>query len=156
MRSSPALGAGRSSFDSPAESPGFLLWRATLAWQRAVDEALRSFGLTHARFALLATLWWWGTVRDDRPTQRALGAAAGLDAMTASQVARALERRHLLVRIQDPRDSRALQLSITSDGRRLAARAVRAVESVDDSFFAPAGGSPGLVAALRVLAGVEP
>ena len=35
------------------ESPGFLLWRTALRWQRLVTSALRRFNLTHVQFVLL-------------------------------------------------------------------------------------------------------
>jgi len=148
--------SGGESFESPGERPGNLLWRAALAWQRAVAEALEPFGLTHARFVLLAVLSWWGTTRDERPSQRALGQACGMDAMMASQVARALERRELLVRTPDPRDARTLRLSLTPYGRRHAARAIRAVEAADEIFFASIENQATFVAALRALARLEP
>jgi MarR family transcriptional regulator, organic hydroperoxide resistance regulator len=34
----------------PADSPGLLLWRATLEWQRRIFAALKPVGLTHVQF----------------------------------------------------------------------------------------------------------
>jgi hypothetical protein len=39
-----------------AGSPGLLLWRATLRWQRRIVAALKPLGLTHVQFVLLASL----------------------------------------------------------------------------------------------------
>jgi hypothetical protein len=39
------------------ESPGFLLWRTALRWQRLVTSALRPFNLTHVQFVLLSGTW---------------------------------------------------------------------------------------------------
>jgi len=36
------------------ERPGFLLWHATLRWQRVVSAVLGGVDLTHAQFVLLA------------------------------------------------------------------------------------------------------
>ena len=44
--------------EGPATSPGFLLWRLTLCWQRAITSALAPVGLTHVQFVLLACTWW--------------------------------------------------------------------------------------------------
>ncbi len=78
---------GRSAWDSP----GFLLWHATLRWQRAVAAALRPLGLTHVQFVLLAGGWWLS--QGDRwPSQRELADHAGTDRMMTSQVVRTLER----------------------------------------------------------------
>jgi DNA-binding MarR family transcriptional regulator len=141
-----------AQLDSPAESPGYLLWRATLDWQRRVNEALLDFGLTHTRFALLATLWWFASGDDGPPTQREAGEAAGLDPMLTSQVARALEKHGLITRTPDERDARALRLWITPRGRRHAARAVKAVEGAEAAFFASLAGGAALADALGALA----
>lgn len=42
----------------PQDSPGFLLWRSTLRWQRTIIAALRPLELTHVQFVLLASTWW--------------------------------------------------------------------------------------------------
>ena len=42
----------------PEESLGFLLWRATLRWQRGVAAVLTPLDLTHVQFVLLASTWW--------------------------------------------------------------------------------------------------
>ena len=41
----------------PAESPGFLLWKISNAWQRRLRVALQPYELTHSQFVLLATGW---------------------------------------------------------------------------------------------------
>jgi DNA-binding MarR family transcriptional regulator len=135
----------------PPVSPGFLLWHATLRWQRLIAAALKPLGLTHVQFVLLAVLWWFATVAGELPSQRALADRAGTDPMMTSQVVRALERKGLLVRRRDPADSRAFQLDLTDAGKTLALKAIAVVESVDRDFFAAAPAA--LVPALVALAG---
>ncbi len=139
-----------SEFASPWSSPGFLLWHATLRWQREVQGALRPLDLTHVQFVLLAATWWLGS-QGERPSQRQLAGHAGTDVMMTSQVVRALESKGLLLRDADPDDARAYLLSVTSKGRNLAERAVSTVEGVDRAFFAPAWGDSRLIDLLRVL-----
>lgn len=136
------------------ESPGFLLWHATLRWQRAMAEALEPHGITHVQFVLLASLWWLGE-HGGPPRQRDLAGHAGTDPMMTSQVVRALEAKGLLVREADPDDGRAWRLRTTAAGSRLARRAVAAVEDADAAYFAqvPAGARAGLTTALRALGG---
>ena len=55
----------------PWDSPGFLLWHATLRWQRTMAEALEPLGLTHVQFVLLASTWWL-CEHDGPPRQRDL------------------------------------------------------------------------------------
>jgi DNA-binding MarR family transcriptional regulator len=116
------------------DSPGFLLWHATLRWQRAMAEALAPFDLTHAQFVLLASTWWLDE-HGGPPRQRDLADHAGTDPMMTSQVVRTLERKGLLVRDVDPDDRRAWRLRPTPDGAALAARAIRAVEDADTAYF---------------------
>ena len=56
---------------SPAESPGFLLWHATLRWQRDIAQGLGPLGLTHVQFVLLACTRWL-TQQGRHPSQIAL------------------------------------------------------------------------------------
>jgi DNA-binding MarR family transcriptional regulator len=136
------------------DSPGFLLWHATLRWQRAMAEALEPYGVTHVQFVLLASLWWLGE-HDGPPRQRDLAEHAGTDPMMTSQVVRALESKGLLVREADPDDGRAWRLRTTPAGTRLARRAVAAVEEADTAYFdqLPERSRAGMSAALRALGG---
>jgi DNA-binding MarR family transcriptional regulator len=135
----------------PGSSPGFMLWRVTLRWQRRMTATLRPFGLTHVQFVLLASLWWLSEVRHEAPSQRGLAEFAGTDAMMTSQVIRALEARALIDRAADPDDSRARRLTVTPQGAELARTTIAAVEAADREFFATAG-DPGRV--LEILRGL--
>jgi DNA-binding MarR family transcriptional regulator len=139
----------------PPISLGFLLWHATLRWQRSIVAALRPLDLTHVQFVLLAVLWWFQTVLGERPSQRALADQAGTDPMMTSQVVRALEHKGLVVRRPDPDDSRALQLELTASGKRLAVDAIAVVEAVDEDFFAGAPDHGRLRGTLVALASLE-
>ncbi|HEY2055671.1 MAG TPA: MarR family winged helix-turn-helix transcriptional regulator [Solirubrobacterales bacterium] len=119
----------------PGESPGFLLWRATLRWQRSVGAALAPFELTHVQFVLLACAWWLNE-QGQRPNQSAVARQAGTDVKMTSQVLRALERRGLLERRPDGADARARVIVATRKGKALAPKAIAAVEAVDAEFFA--------------------
>jgi DNA-binding MarR family transcriptional regulator len=119
----------------PNDSPGFLLWHATLRWQRGIAQALAPLNLTHVQFVLLACTWWLNE-RGERPSQAAVAAQAGTDIKMTSQVLRNLERKGLLEREVDTADSRARRLRVTRRGARLAPRAIAIVERVDSDFFA--------------------
>jgi DNA-binding MarR family transcriptional regulator len=119
----------------PNDSPGFLLWHATLRWQRGVAQALAPLDLTHVQFVLLACTWWLNE-QGERPSQVALAAQAGTDIKMTSQVLRSLERKGLVEREVDSADARARRLRVTRQGARLAPRAIAIVEQVDSHFFA--------------------
>jgi DNA-binding MarR family transcriptional regulator len=137
----------------PGDSPGYLLWHATLRWQREVAAALTPFGLTHVQFVLLASVWWLNG-QGELPNQLAVAAHAGTDVKMTSQVLRTLERNGLVARSVDPADSRARLLTVTARGAELAPRAVTAVEQVDAEFFRPVPGDEAL-GLLRRLVGQE-
>ena len=118
----------------PSESPGFLLWHATLQWQRGVTAALAPLELTHVQFVLLACAWWLNG-QGEQPTQVRLAEQAGTDVKMTSQVLRTLEQKGLIERDVDPHDTRARRLRATRRGRQLAPRAIDAVEAVDAEFF---------------------
>lgn len=138
----------------PQDSPGFLLWRATLRWQRTIAAALQPVGLTHVQFVLLASVWWLSDQASSTrhlPSQRAVAAHADTDVMMTSQVLRSLERRGLLTRAADPTDARVKRLTVTQDGRLLAEQAVILVEEADASFFDHVQPSTPLLDLLRQL-----
>jgi DNA-binding MarR family transcriptional regulator len=134
----------------PADSPGFLLWHATLRWQRTIAAALAPLELTHVQFVLLASTWWLNR-GGQHPNQVGVAAHAGTDVKMTSQVLRSLERKRLIARDVDPRDTRSRLVRVTADGEALAPRAVAAVEDVDAAFFAPVPSAAAL-RLLRVLA----
>ena len=119
----------------PNDSPGFLLWHATLRWQRGVAQALAPLDLTHVQFVLLACAWWLNE-HGDPPNQVALAAQAGTDVKMTSQVLRTLERKGLIERKIDPADTRARRVRVTKSGAAVAPRAIAVVEEVDARFFA--------------------
>jgi DNA-binding MarR family transcriptional regulator len=121
---------------SPGESPGFLLWHATLRWQRGIAAALGPLGLTHVQFVLLACTWWLNE-QGEHPNQLTVARQAGTDVKMTSQVLRTLEDKGLLTRETDPADTRAKRLRVTAAGAELAPRAIEAVEGVDAEFFGP-------------------
>lgn len=121
----------------PAESPGFLLWKVSNAWQRRQRAALQPLGLTHSQFVLLATATWFGA--SETLTQARLAELAGVDVMTTSQVVRALEAAALMERREHPEDPRAKSIRVTARGREQAQKAIVVVEKTDADFFATLG-----------------
>ena len=119
---------------TPDTSPGFLLWHATLRWQREMAAALKPLALTHVQFVLLASDWWMAT-HGEPPNQQSLAHQAGVDVKMASQVIRTLERNGLVRRTIDPSDTRARRIEPTPRGAEVAQASIEAVESADRRFF---------------------
>ena len=123
-------------------SPGFLVWRLSTKWRVAVDRAVAPLGLTHAQYALVASLY--GMQRHgERPSQRRLADHTGLEPLYVSKLARALETAGLLERTRDPRDPRAVQLALTEQGLERTRQAIDVVQGLLEQLLAPLGGLDG-------------
>ncbi|MCH9634689.1 MAG: putative HTH-type transcriptional regulator [Chlamydiae bacterium] len=122
-----------SIHDTPDRSPGFLLWHVSTAWRGSIEEMLKSMGLTHPQFVILATLGWL-TRKGDRVTQALIGKMAGLDPNTVSQIIRGLEQKELIMR-EKSSDGRAKNPSLTAKGSNILKKAMPAVETKDAEFF---------------------
>ncbi|MEZ0447664.1 MarR family winged helix-turn-helix transcriptional regulator [Cellulomonas sp. ICMP 17802] len=129
----------------PAQSPGFLLWHATLRWQREMTATLAPLGLTHVQFVLLACAWWLES-HEGAANQAGVAAQAGTDPKMTSDVVARLEAKGLVRREASPDDARAKVVRVTEAGAELARQAIEAVEATDASFFA--GVDTGVLAAL--------
>ncbi|GHG20355.1 MarR family winged helix-turn-helix transcriptional regulator [Streptomyces filamentosus] len=124
---------------SPGPTPGFLVWRLANKWRVAVDRAVAPLGLTHAQYSLVASLH--GMQRGgERPSQRRLADHTGMEALYVSKLARALEAAGLVERTRDPRDPRAVQLSLTEEGQAVTRRAVDVVQDLLQQLLEPLGG----------------
>lgn len=145
--------SGPGHLENP--TTGYLLWRLSTKWRAAVDRTVAPLGLTHAQYALLASLY--GLSRTGaRPSQRELADFSGLEPMFVSKLARALERGGLLERTGNPADPRAVQLALTDRGVDVVVQAIARVAALHNELLAPLGG-PGssphrqLVDALQTL-----
>ncbi|WP_210587063.1 MarR family winged helix-turn-helix transcriptional regulator [Streptomyces sp. GESEQ-35] len=124
---------------SEGATPGFLVWRLSTKWRVAVDRAVTPLGLTHAQYALVASLY--GMQRSGlRPSQRRLADHTGLEPLYVSKLARTLETAGLLERMRDPHDPRAVQLALTDQGREVTQRAIKVVHGLLQQLLEPLGG----------------
>ena len=108
--------------------------RAARALARHFDHALRPLGLTNGQFSLMMSL--------NRPAAPTIGAVASLLAMdrtTLTAALKPLQRRGLVKISSDHNDQRARLLALTSQGRKLLARAVPAWTSTHAAVEARLG-----------------
>jgi DNA-binding MarR family transcriptional regulator len=133
------------------DSPGFVLWHATLRWQAAMRASLEPHGLTHVQFVLLASIGWLAGAGAP-PTQREVADHAGADIAMTSQVVRSLEAKGLVTRERAPGDARSWRLALTDEGGERLAGAVASVEAADREFFDAAPDPAAMPAILRALA----
>jgi MarR family transcriptional regulator, organic hydroperoxide resistance regulator len=111
-----------------------------MKWCAAVDRAVEPLGLTHAQYAVVATLLDMQRT-GEFPSQRELADKAGLEPIYISKLARALERGGMISRSSHPRDTRAVQLTLTDRGEEIARRAVTVVDELQERLAAPLGGT---------------
>ncbi|MEU9634132.1 MarR family winged helix-turn-helix transcriptional regulator [Streptomyces tendae] len=124
---------------STGPTPGYLVWRLANKWRVAVDRALAPLGLTHAQYALVASLH--GMQRGgERPSQRRLADHTGLEALYVSKLARTLDSAGLIERTRDPRDPRAVQLALTEEGQTVTRQAIVVVQELLEQLLEPLGG----------------
>lgn len=130
----PRFNFGRAgAFNAPEESPGFLLWRASTLWRRAIEATLKPLHLTHPQFVILATVAWM-TRGGDKTSQAEIGKQAGLDPNTTSQILRSLQIKGLIQR-SPGRDERSKHPLMTEAGSKLLTLTLPAVEKADAHFF---------------------
>jgi DNA-binding MarR family transcriptional regulator len=127
---------------------GHLVWLLSTKWRTAVDSAVAPFGLTHAKYVVLATLRdvtarGADPSRPSRPSQRELADFAGLDPVYVSKLAGGLERDGLIERRADPRDTRIARLALTPRGVSVIDDAVAVVRPLMHELTEPLGGSDG-------------
>lgn len=122
-----------SVHEGPKQSPGFLLWHISTSWRSSIEAVLKTFGLTHPQFVVLATTGWL-TRNGDFVSQVAIGRMAGLDPNTNSQILKGLEQKSLIKRGPSS-DGRAKNVSLTIKGAEILNQALPAVEKADAKFF---------------------
>lgn len=121
-------------FDTPSQSPGFLLWKVNNYWQREIKIILLEFDLTHGQFVVLANTFYMG-FENDNVTQMDIANQVGIDKMLISNIIKALLKKELVTRKEHETDTRAKTIKTTKAGKALLKMAVKSVEDFDTSFF---------------------
>ncbi len=125
-------------FQSPNESPGYLLGQMTLLWQRKQKKVLDPLNLTHTQFVLLAALGWLSR-ENDNVTQVDIANQGNADRMMVSKVLRTLEAKKFISRQEHQTDTRAKVIKLTDEGAHVLQEALTAVEHADIDFFSVLG-----------------
>ncbi len=143
-------------FDTPEDSPGYMLWQTTMIWQRLIKKALEPYQITHAQFVIMATILWRHK-QNKTVTQVDIIEMTNLDKMTVSKSLRLLESKNLVKRWEHHTDTRAKMMVLSFDGEILVNTIVQKVEAVDAKFFGklPKGQVAGLIRAMQDLTSSE-
>lgn len=112
---------------APAMTAATSVMRAQQIVLGAVDDALRPFELTFARYEALIMLTF--TKRGEMPLSK-MGPRLMIHPTSVTNIVDRLEDAGLLERTPHPTDRRITLARITPEGRELAARATRAVNKI--------------------------
>ena len=121
-------------FDTPKESPGFLLWQTTISWQRLIKKSLEPHGISHAQFVIIAILLWLQGQEKDA-TQTDIINMSKLDKMTVSKSLKKLAHTGLVIRHENKEDTRSKLVFLTPSGKHLTQKLVPIIEGIDAEFF---------------------
>lgn len=123
-------------FKSPEDSPGYLLGKLTMLWQRKLKRVLDPLDLTQTQFVLLAALGWLSK-KSNAVTQIDIANQSNADRMMVSKVLRTLEEKGFLTRQEHETDTRAKTIRLTKSGESVLQKAIIEVENADLDFFSP-------------------
>lgn len=121
-------------FDSPEDSPGYLLGQLTMLWQRKLKKVLDPLNLTQTQFVLLAALGWLSKTKQV-VTQIDIAKQSNSDRMMVSKVLRTLLDKGLITRHEHITDTRAKVIRLTEHGETVLQQALIEVENADKDFF---------------------
>lgn len=124
-------------FDTPEDSPGFLLWQTTMIWQRQIKKALEQYNVSHAQFVIIATLMCFEAHGYDT-TQILIVNQTKLNKMTVSKSLKKLVQMGFVNHIEHEVDTRAKSVSLTKKGKDMVRTLVPIVEGIDSTFFGKA------------------
>jgi MarR family transcriptional regulator, organic hydroperoxide resistance regulator len=117
---------------------GYLLITSAHAWRTSLGHRLGPLGLTPAQFFVLMAVHRRTRTGQPALSQRQIAQKTGMDVNVVSQVIRALERRGILERGPHPSDSRALTVTLSPSGSKLAIASSAIARRLNDEFFADA------------------
>ena len=120
-------------FNSPEQSPGFLLWQLYTMWSRKINQTLKKFNLTHVQFVIMANIKWL-TQSKKLVSQIEIAKLSRVDPVVVSNVLKNLESKRLIKR-KLSQDTRFKDVKLTSSGLDLLKLTLSAVENFDKTFF---------------------
>lgn len=123
------------SYETPDESPGFLLWQTTVMWQRLIKKELDQHNVAHSHFVIMASLLWFEENQQES-TQISIIRSSKLDKMTVSKALKKMTIQGYVKRGESEKDPRAKWVKLTVKGKKLISSLIPLVEALDEKFFA--------------------
>ncbi len=113
---------------------GFYVWKSANAWQRHIKNALKKHDLTHVQFMLLSGIQTLEEA-EEKITQVRLANFVDANIMMTSKVLRTLAEKQLILRKNNPSDTRAKIIVLTKNGNKLLNKANKTVAKSERKFF---------------------
>ena len=120
--------------DKPEDSTGYLLWQTSNLRQRKINVAFSDIDLTYPQFVILAGIHW---LKQDNKivNQVLLIKFTKMDKSVVSSILKLLERKEIVLRKTDPKDTRAKTLDLSKIGIAKLKKAMKIITRVDSKFF---------------------
>lgn len=115
---------------------GFLLWKLNNYWQREFKKNFAELDLTHSQVLLLLSIMWEEEQKVS-VTQKTLSDRTGIDPMTTSTVLRTLQKKRLIRRKLNRKDSRTRLISLTEEGKEMMDKTLQVTKKFNRTFFLP-------------------
>ena len=110
-----------------------------MRWSSAIATSLKTLQMTHVQYFVLGAIGSLSKTKSRSPKQSEVAQFASIDPMMASKVIRTLGTRGLIERTDDPTDTRAWRVKMTTKGESSLVRATSLVRAVDAAFFSSVG-----------------
>lgn len=120
--------------DKPEDSSGYLLWQTSNLRQRKINVAFSDIDLTYPQFVVLAGIHW---LKQDTKivNQVLLIKFTKMDKSVVSSILKLLEKKTIVLRKTDPKDTRAKTLDLSKKGIAKLKKAMEIITQVDAEFF---------------------
>ena len=132
----------------PDEVAGFAIWKLSLAYQRRVEASLRTIGLTHTQFAILA-LSAWLNFEQGHASHRDIAKLSGVQVAQVSLMVKALRGKRLVSQRTGGEDTRVRFVTTTALGIKLLAKAFPMMSSLQADLWPANSELPVLLQAIN-------
>ncbi|MGM8363326.1 SRPBCC domain-containing protein [Flavobacterium sp. ARAG 55.4] len=127
-------------FRDDVDSPDYFMWHVFSDWQNKKNKIINNFDITSPQMTVLTAIYWLIQHKQE-PIQIAIADAAKMDKMTTSTVLRTLEKKGLVSRAEQEKDTRAKVVSLTQVGLETTVKSLKQVNDFNVNYFSALGDS---------------
>lgn len=120
--------------DKPEKNTGYLIWQVSNIRQRIINNGLRELELTYPQFVILSSIQWLKR-SNEIVNQVKVIHFTKMDKSVVSSVLKVLEKRDIVIREVDQKDTRAKKLELSEIGFSKLEKALSLIKKIDKVFF---------------------